>query len=99
MGDGIAIVPSEGVLVAPVSGTVEALFPTSHALAIKDDSGIGVMLHRGASFGALREGRFLCIWRQKGYAMKSWLICGPRLFRLAILQILADLAQQRQNAP
>ncbi len=47
MGDGIAIVPSEGVLVAPISGTVEALFPTGHALAIKDDAGIGVMLHIG----------------------------------------------------
>lgn len=47
MGDGIAIVPSEGVLVAPISGTVEALFPTGHALAIKDDAGMGVMLHIG----------------------------------------------------
>ena len=41
MGDGIAIVPSEGVLVAPISGTVEALFPTGHALAIKDEAGMG----------------------------------------------------------
>lgn len=47
MGDGIAIVPSEGVLAAPISGTVEALFPTGHALAIKSDSGMGVMLHIG----------------------------------------------------
>lgn len=47
MGDGIAVVPSEGVLVAPISGTVEALFPTGHALAIKDDAGMGVMLHIG----------------------------------------------------
>lgn len=47
MGDGIAIKPSEGVLVAPISGTVEALFPTYHALAIKGDNGIGVMLHVG----------------------------------------------------
>ena len=47
MGDGIAIVPSEGVLVAPISGTVEALFPTGHALAIKDEAGMGVMLHIG----------------------------------------------------
>lgn len=47
MGDGIAIKPSEGILVAPISGTVEALFPTYHALAIKSDDGVGVMLHVG----------------------------------------------------
>ena len=47
MGDGIAIEPSEGVLVAPVSGTVEALFPTGHAVAVKGDNGISVLLHIG----------------------------------------------------
>ena len=47
MGDGIAIRPSEGVIVAPISGTVEALFPTGHALAIKGEDGMGVMLHIG----------------------------------------------------
>ena len=47
MGDGIAIKPAAGTLVAPVSGTVEALFPTGHALAIKGDDGVSVMLHIG----------------------------------------------------
>lgn len=46
MGDGIAIKPAKGTLVAPISGTVEALFPTGHALAIKGD-GVSVMLHIG----------------------------------------------------
>lgn len=47
MGDGIGIKPTSGELVAPFSGTVEALFPTGHALAIKHESGVGVMLHIG----------------------------------------------------
>ena len=47
MGDGVAFVPSEGILTAPISGTVEALFPTGHALAIKGEDGLGVMLHIG----------------------------------------------------
>ncbi|RHS41552.1 PTS glucose transporter subunit IIA [Collinsella sp. AF08-23] len=47
MGDGIGIKPVSGELVAPFSGTVEALFPTGHALAIKNESGVGVMLHIG----------------------------------------------------
>lgn len=47
MGDGIAVKPAEGKLVSPLSGTVEALFPTGHALAIKGDNGISVLLHIG----------------------------------------------------
>lgn len=47
MGDGVAIIPSEGKLYAPVSGVVEALFPTGHAIAINGDNGINVMLHIG----------------------------------------------------
>lgn len=47
MGDGIAIKPAEGTLVAPISGTVEALFPTGHALAIKGDNGVSILLHIG----------------------------------------------------
>lgn len=47
MGDGVAIVPSAGQLVAPIDGTVEALFPTGHALAITGQDGLSVMLHIG----------------------------------------------------
>ena len=34
VGDGVAVVPQEGTVCAPVSGTVAALFPTEHALGI-----------------------------------------------------------------
>ena len=47
MGDGVAIIPSEGKLYAPISGVVQALFPTGHAIAITGDNGISVMLHIG----------------------------------------------------
>lgn len=48
MGDGVAVVPQEGTVCAPVSGTVAALFPTEHALGImSDDSSAQVMLHIG----------------------------------------------------
>ena len=46
VGDGVAVVPQEGTVCAPVSGTVAALFPTEHALGImSDDSSAQVMLH------------------------------------------------------
>ncbi|WP_087356678.1 PTS glucose transporter subunit IIA [Collinsella sp. An7] len=47
MGDGIAIVPTDGTLVAPTSGKIEALFPTGHALGITGTNGITVMVHVG----------------------------------------------------
>lgn len=48
MGDGVAIVPTSGEIVAPISGTVGAIFPTAHALAIAaDDGSTQVMIHIG----------------------------------------------------
>lgn len=47
MGDGVAVMPTEGKLVAPLAGTIEALFPTGHALAIRGEDGLAVMLHIG----------------------------------------------------
>lgn len=47
MGDGVAVMPAEGKLVAPLEGTIEALFPTGHALAIRGEDGLAVMLHIG----------------------------------------------------
>ena len=48
MGDGVAIVPTEGTIVAPVSGTVGAIFPTGHAFAVAtDDGATQVMVHIG----------------------------------------------------
>lgn len=47
LGDGIAIVPSDGNFIAPVSGTLESAFPTGHAYGIKTDSGLEVLIHIG----------------------------------------------------
>ncbi len=62
MGDGIAVMPDDGHITAPVAGTVVALFPTAHALAIASDSnaaqvivhiGIDTVDMKGAGFTAL----------------------------------------------
>lgn len=47
LGDGMAVVPSDGNFIAPVSGTVESAFPTGHAYGIKTDSGLEVLIHIG----------------------------------------------------
>lgn len=47
LGQGIAIVPSEGRLYSPVDGTVVSVFDTKHAIAIKTDQGVELLLHIG----------------------------------------------------
>ncbi|HLN61366.1 MAG TPA: PTS glucose transporter subunit IIA [Symbiobacteriaceae bacterium] len=47
MGDGFAINPSEGKVLAPVSGELINLFPTMHALGIRTAEGLEVLVHVG----------------------------------------------------
>ena len=56
VGDGVAVVPHEGTVCAPVSGTVAALFPTEHALGAyrtKCVSTLGVSAQVDAPFSAV----------------------------------------------
>lgn len=47
MGDGFAILPSEGTVVSPVDGKIVNFFPTKHALGILSDSGREILIHFG----------------------------------------------------
>jgi len=47
MGDGIAIIPSQGVLRAPADGTIVSLFDSGHALGLLTDTGVELIFHIG----------------------------------------------------
>lgn len=47
VGDGVAIKPSSDYLFSPVKGEIIQLFPTHHALGIRTESGIELLIHLG----------------------------------------------------
>ncbi|WP_134682511.1 PTS sugar transporter subunit IIA [Brevibacillus migulae] len=46
-GDGIAILPTDGLLVSPVSGKVAHVFPTHHAIGLVNAEGLELLIHIG----------------------------------------------------
>jgi glucose PTS system EIICBA or EIICB component len=47
MGDGFAILPEEGIVVAPAKGKVVNVFPTKHALGLITEGGREILIHFG----------------------------------------------------
>lgn len=47
MGDGFAIEPENGEVFSPVDGIITAVFPTKHAISIKSNYGVEILIHFG----------------------------------------------------
>lgn len=47
MGDGFAIVPTSNEVYSPVEATVEVLYPTGHAIGLRTNDGIEILIHLG----------------------------------------------------
>lgn len=47
LGKGVAIVPKDGRVVAPVDGVIETMFDTKHAVGIHGDNGVELLIHVG----------------------------------------------------
>jgi len=47
MGDGVVIIPIDGLLKSPVNGQVTLVFPTKHAIGLMSDDGNEILIHIG----------------------------------------------------
>lgn len=60
LGDGIAFVPEEGSIFAPVDGVVDSIFPTLHAYTFTCTQGLEILLHVGLGTITLEGAGFRC---------------------------------------
>ncbi|ARJ14065.1 PTS glucose transporter subunit IIA [Staphylococcus lugdunensis] len=47
MGEGFGINPTEGEVVSPIEGKVDNVFPTKHAIGLKANNGLELLVHIG----------------------------------------------------
>lgn len=47
MGIGFAVQPESNEIVSPIDGVIDSVFPTKHALTIKGDKGLEILIHIG----------------------------------------------------
>lgn len=86
MGDGATVVPCEGVVTAPCDAEISFVFDTQHALGLKLEEDIEVLIHVGINTVAL-EGKGFKALVKEGDQVKK----GDRLLEF-------DLDYIRENA-
>ena len=70
LGKGIAIMPTEGKVVAPADGVLTTLFPTGHAMGITTNNGAEILIHVGMDTVKL-EGKHFTLKAKQGDTIKK----------------------------
>lgn len=71
LGKGVCIIPANGNVFAPVTGTVTNLFPTLHAIGITTDDHVEVLIHIGMDTVNLKGEGFQSFVKQGDYVTKG----------------------------
>jgi PTS system beta-glucosides-specific IIC component len=69
MGKGIAIKPTEGKVVSPINGVVQTIFKTKHAIGLKSNDGVEILIHVGMDTVQL-EGKHFTSYIKDGDEVK-----------------------------
>ncbi|WP_373893652.1 glucose PTS transporter subunit IIA [Virgibacillus sp. CBA3643] len=111
MGKGIAIIPSEGKLYAPVNGKATTVFPTGHAIGITSDDGVEILLHIGLDTVEMKEnvfelnitkdenvktGQLLCTFDMETIKEKGYDITSPILITNSDSYETITIVEQKQ---
>ena len=64
VGRGVAFIPEKGELVAPVKGRIVHIHPSLHAIGLKTDEGLEVLLHVGIDSSHLGKEAFTVLVRE-----------------------------------
>lgn len=70
LGDGFAVHPASGTVVSPVDGEVISIFPTKHAISLKDSNGMEILIHIGLETVTL-NGEGFTTFVTEGQAIKK----------------------------
>jgi glucose-specific phosphotransferase system IIA component len=70
LGDGFAIQPTNGTVISPVDGEIISVFPTKHAISLKDHNGREILIHVGLDTVSLK-GEGFTSFVEDGQAVKK----------------------------
>ncbi|MTD41618.1 PTS beta-glucoside transporter subunit EIIBCA [Erwinia sp. CPCC 100877] len=74
LGEGFAVKPNTGKVFAPISGKVETLFHTKHAVGLTNELGVGVLVHAGIDTVKLNGKHFIAHCEQGQIVAKGELL-------------------------
>ncbi len=75
LGNGIGIIPKDGKVYAPVSGKIDNISDSKHAIGIKSDNGEDILIHIGIDTVKLNGEPFKILVKENEVVRKGQLIC------------------------